>query len=184
MQKVWRQQRHGRRTNRARTSPVCPSRGPQKCSPSCSDISPCPEGLHSSAFGDKLSPNWNRSKALQPAVAEQLTEYGPWSSGPDGPTHYLSACPDHGRADTTLSSEGSKPVPPTQSTQASCQSFYLFRASCKVERARSSAPQLSRACNDIKQGDWMRWLGENHDLPRFTTLVETGLPLLSAWCFV
>ena len=23
----------------------------------------------------------------------------------------------------------------------------------------------------------MRWLGENHDLPRFTTLVETGLPL-------
>ena len=30
--------------------------------------------------------NCNRLKALQPAVLEQLTEYGPWSSGPDAPT--------------------------------------------------------------------------------------------------
>ena len=51
-----------------------------------------------------------------------------------------------------------------------------------LERARSSAPQLSRACNDIKQAYCMRWLGENHDLPRFTTLVETGLPLRVWWC--
>jgi hypothetical protein len=32
-----------------------------------------------------------------------------------------------------------------------------------VVRTRSSATQLNTACNDIRRGGWMRWLGENHD---------------------
>ena len=56
-----------------------------------------------------------------------------------------------------------KPVPRTVDT-TSCQKLCCSEASFKLERARSSAPQLSRACNDIKQVDCMRWLGENHDL--------------------
>ena len=51
-----------------------------------------------------------------------------------------------------------------QWTHASCQKLTCSEASFKLERARSSAPQLSRAFNDTKQADFMRWLGENHDL--------------------
>jgi hypothetical protein len=64
-----------------------------------------------------------------------------------------------------------KPVPRT-ADPPSCRKLYCFRASFKLERARSSAPQLSRACNDIKQADCMRWLGENHDSTALSKAVQ------------
>ena len=114
-------------------------------------------------LSDILSPCWNRSKAVQAAAGEQLEQYLPMAEWPRCPHDYLSACPDHGRAGGKHSPQGHQNRCHAQSTQPLAKSFYLFRASFKLERARSSAPQLSRACNDIKQADCMRWLGENHD---------------------
>jgi hypothetical protein len=56
-------------------------------------------------------------------------------------------------------SNTSQDTPP----RPSGQKLTAPQASLKLERARSSAPQLSRACNDTKQADSMRWLGENHN---------------------
>ena len=37
-------------------------------------------------LSDKLSPSWNRSKAVQAAAGEQLEQYLPMPNGPGAPT--------------------------------------------------------------------------------------------------
>ncbi len=77
--------------------------------------------------------------------------------------YYLNHAPEHGLADSNTSREGTQTRPGDTLSKPSCQTLCYSKASFKVERARFSAPQLSRACSDIKQADCMRWLGENHD---------------------
>ena len=83
---------------------------------------------------------------------------------PRCPHDYLSACPTGGPSWRKASSQGLENRCHAQSTQPPVK-VYCLRASFKLERARSSAPQPSRADNDTdtKQAGYMRWLGENHD---------------------
>jgi hypothetical protein len=95
--------------------------------------------------------------------ASSLSSTCRWPKWPRCPHGYLVSCPEHVPGHSTTSREGTQTRPGDTLSKPSCQTLCYSKASFKLERARSSAPQLSRACSDIKQADCMRWLGENHD---------------------
>ena len=74
----------------------------------------------------KLSPSWNRSKAVQPAAGEQLEQYLPMAQWPRFPHDYLVACPEHVPGHSTTSREGTQTRPGDTLSKASCQTLLLL----------------------------------------------------------
>ena len=97
------------------------------------------------------------------SLPPELEQYLPIAQWHRCPQEYPLDCPDHVPRHSTTSREGTQTRLGDTLSPGSCKKLYCSQASIKVERARYSAPQLSRACDDIKQAYSMRWLGENHD---------------------